>query len=345
MSEVTAGLMHDRMTSRAWLTFPKRPPQEVIDDLNTKGWRWSSLRDAYNHPSMVTRKDPRMPVGVTVQYDGLCDYNAERADLLEARSNKRAAESRSKFDTAHKALDGIPPGQPVLVGHHSEKRHRATLRRHDENMSKGVELAKDAARLHSAASGSRQRREERMDPVTARNRLARLTEELERARANGRDDVVEVLELLVEDTRTAAEQPIAADTLDPKPGDIVFCGGLELVVSVNKKTLNTVCLSEGNAWGWESQPDRRKLQKILSRGNPLPTWTAWRQKNASEGGGLENCGHSDHKSRAAANKCSKEKWPEARSWQTHPSMVMPDALKGIVKALLDNLRNTPKEAA
>lgn len=41
-------------------------------------------------------------------------------------------------------MDAIPPGQPVLVGHHSERRHRRDLDRLDRHMGKAVEESKKA---------------------------------------------------------------------------------------------------------------------------------------------------------------------------------------------------------
>ena len=67
-----------------------------------------------------------------------------RMRLLTASENAQT-ESGRRFDTAHNLVEGIPFGQPILVGHHSEKRHRRTLERHDANMRKGFE-AQDRAR-------------------------------------------------------------------------------------------------------------------------------------------------------------------------------------------------------
>lgn len=69
-----------------------------------------------------------------------------RRERLEARLAKREqwaekAEARAeqRHATAHSILDPIPLGQPILVGHHSEGRHRRALDRADANMRKAVE--------------------------------------------------------------------------------------------------------------------------------------------------------------------------------------------------------------
>jgi frataxin-like iron-binding protein CyaY len=77
-----------------------------------------------------------------------------KSNFEERRENKIEAYQRlaakngelatSSFNHAHKLGDCIPMGQPILVGHHSEKRHRAHLTKMDNAMRKGVEAEKKA---------------------------------------------------------------------------------------------------------------------------------------------------------------------------------------------------------
>jgi len=69
-----------------------------------------------------------------------------RRERLERKMGRRLdwAESRhakasEAFNTARHALDGIEPGQPILVGHHSERKHRAALEKHDNAMRRAFE--------------------------------------------------------------------------------------------------------------------------------------------------------------------------------------------------------------
>lgn len=74
-----------------------------------------------------------------------------KADRLREWSEKRKARSATAFDTAHKIADGIPFGQPILVGHHSEKHHRRDLDRIHNNMRNGIESEKMANSMASTA--------------------------------------------------------------------------------------------------------------------------------------------------------------------------------------------------
>lgn len=77
----------------------------------------------------------------------------DRADRLRDWAAKRAARSDQQFTRAHDLVKDIPLGQPILVGHHSEKRHRAAIDRMGSNMDRGLERAKMAETHTSKAGG------------------------------------------------------------------------------------------------------------------------------------------------------------------------------------------------
>lgn len=82
---------------------------------------------------------------------GYRERRLARADRLRGWADKRAAKSAAAFTGARRALDGIEPGQPILVGHHSEKRHRAALDRHDSRMRQGFDSQELASSMNSRA--------------------------------------------------------------------------------------------------------------------------------------------------------------------------------------------------
>jgi len=57
------------------------------------------------------------------------------------------------FNAAHRIADNIPLGQPILVGHHSEKRARRDQSRIDGNMRKGVDEMHKAQHHAEKAEG------------------------------------------------------------------------------------------------------------------------------------------------------------------------------------------------
>lgn len=77
-----------------------------------------------------------------------------RIDRLESRAAKAQAESTAAYNTARSIMDHIPPGQLILVGHHSEKRHRRDLDKIDRNMRKSVEADEKASYYASCAASA-----------------------------------------------------------------------------------------------------------------------------------------------------------------------------------------------
>jgi hypothetical protein len=83
-----------------------------------------------------------------------------RRERLECKAEKRrewaekaAARSDARFGAAHQIASGIPLGQPILVGHHSEKHARRDQERIESNMSKGCEEHRLAQHHEASAAG------------------------------------------------------------------------------------------------------------------------------------------------------------------------------------------------
>lgn len=69
---------------------------------------------------------------------------AQRRERYEDRAEKAEQSSQAAWEASRRATDGIPMGQPILVGHHSERRHRGALARSDSAMRRSVEESEKA---------------------------------------------------------------------------------------------------------------------------------------------------------------------------------------------------------
>lgn len=97
-----------------------------------------------------------------------------RADRLDDRADRLAAVSAAAYEGVRRIADMIPLGQPILVGHHSEKRHRRDVDRIERGMHKTVETGREADETRRRAAASRAQQDARYTlPVTLR-RIARL---------------------------------------------------------------------------------------------------------------------------------------------------------------------------
>lgn len=66
---------------------------------------------------------------------------------------KAEARGEARLSGARRIMDGIPLGQPILIGHHSERHHRADIKRIDNGVTKGLELLNLSKHHESKAAG------------------------------------------------------------------------------------------------------------------------------------------------------------------------------------------------
>lgn len=115
------------------------------------------------------------------------DRKEARVERLEARAAAASAESTAAYRRASEISDRIPMGQPILVGHHSERHARADQRRIERNMDKCVESGKKAeyyARRAQAAANNHAISSDNPDALEQlEEKLARLQAQQDRDKA------------------------------------------------------------------------------------------------------------------------------------------------------------------
>lgn len=79
------------------------------------------------------------------------DRRQQRIERLQDRAIARRTEGNRRLSQARRLADAIPLGQPILVGHHSEKRARRDRNKIHNDMRKGVAALEESERLESRA--------------------------------------------------------------------------------------------------------------------------------------------------------------------------------------------------
>jgi hypothetical protein len=100
---------------------------------------------------------------------------AARRARLERASDRARVESQGAFGSATRTLARIPMGQPILVGHHSERRHRRDLAKSDRAMRKSIEADKRSKHLAARAAAVGTGGISSDDPEAVRKLRAELT--------------------------------------------------------------------------------------------------------------------------------------------------------------------------
>lgn len=84
----------------------------------------------------------------------LVDRAEQRAERFDEYSTKRAADSAQAAEAVRRITDGIPLGQPILVGHHSERHARRDANRIENGMRKAVKMWETAKYWTDRAAGA-----------------------------------------------------------------------------------------------------------------------------------------------------------------------------------------------
>lgn len=106
-----------------------------------------------------------------------------RIDRLRARAAKLRAFAKGKdFSLFSESRSGIPLGQPILVGHHSERRHRRHLERLNRLVEKGYDALKRAEELEQRAAAAEGNSIIQCDDPEAGRKIADMIKDLEAKR-------------------------------------------------------------------------------------------------------------------------------------------------------------------
>lgn len=120
-----------------------RLDKPIYERVRAHGFIWSPKQELFVAPMWTPDREDLMNelCGEIGDEDkGLCERAEERADRFSEYSEKRQADA----DQAHKAVasiaEHIPLGQPILVGHHSERHARKDAERIENGMRRAVKM-------------------------------------------------------------------------------------------------------------------------------------------------------------------------------------------------------------
>jgi hypothetical protein len=114
------------------------------------------------------------------------EKQAARRNRYVARAGAAQARSESASNDAHNAVAGIPAGQPILVGHHSERSHRRDIAKSHKAMDRCLEENKKAEYYAAKAAAVGRGGISADDPDAIKKLEAKLSR-LEAERANIKD--------------------------------------------------------------------------------------------------------------------------------------------------------------
>lgn len=130
---------------------------ETYDKVKAQGFKWAPKQGLFVAPAWSPSREDLLTelCGEIGDEDtSLTERAEERADRFEEYSEHRAEDA----ERAHRAIsaiaDNIPLGQPILVGHHSERHARKDAARIENGMRKAVKAWETSKYWESRAEGA-----------------------------------------------------------------------------------------------------------------------------------------------------------------------------------------------
>lgn len=117
----------------------------TYERVRAAGFRWAPKQDSFVAPMWTPwREDLLIELCGEIGDEDttLADRAEERAERFEGYSARRAEDAEGALRGVSAIADNIPLGQPILIGHHSERHARRDAQRIEDGMRKAVTMWK-----------------------------------------------------------------------------------------------------------------------------------------------------------------------------------------------------------
>lgn len=133
-----------------------RLDKELYERVKGAGFRWAPKQDLFFVVWNPRAEDLAIELAGEIEDDDktLADRAEERAERFEGYQGKRAAEADRAKNAVSAIADNIPFGQPILIGHHSERAARRDAEKIENGMRKAIRLWETSEYWESRAKGA-----------------------------------------------------------------------------------------------------------------------------------------------------------------------------------------------
>lgn len=134
-----------------------RLPADLYARVKAAGFAWAPKQEVFVAPAWSPERADlviELCGEIGDEDTSLIDRAEERADRFDEYREHRIEDAARARDAVKQIADGIPMGQPILVGHHSERHARRDQRRIEAGMRKAVDAWRTADYWQRRAAGA-----------------------------------------------------------------------------------------------------------------------------------------------------------------------------------------------
>lgn len=179
MTEITATYSPEDNKLRLYAT--SRLDTETYARVKAAGFKWAPKQELFVAPCWSpAREDLCLALAGDIEPEQttLLERAEAKAERLDALAVKRAGESNSFYDAAQRLSRRFEGGQPILVGHHSERKARKDQQRMHNAMDKSVQADKAAMYWGVRAEGVEKHANRKNNPGVRARRIETLLKDL-----------------------------------------------------------------------------------------------------------------------------------------------------------------------
>lgn len=174
-----------------------RLDEESYARVKASGFKWAPKQDLFVAPMWTPGRADLLEelCGEIGDEDtSLADRTAERAERFGEYSEKRAQDANGAHAAVERITSGIPLGQPILVGHHSERHARRDAKRIENGMRRAVKMWETSKYWKARAAGALRSTKYKERPDVRQRRIKKLEAE-QRKQTKARDESARFLGL------------------------------------------------------------------------------------------------------------------------------------------------------
>jgi hypothetical protein len=173
----------------------RRLDAEVYAKIKAAGFSWAPKQELFVAPSWSPGREDLLVAlcgEIGDEDSSLVDRAEQRADRFTDYSANRQADGDSADATAKGIMEHIPMGQPILVGHHSERHARRDQERIRQNIGKAVQMWKQSDYWTRRADAARSHARYKELPAVRARRIKTLEAEQRKMQKNSDVNAVEL---------------------------------------------------------------------------------------------------------------------------------------------------------
>jgi len=154
-----------------------RLDKEDYNTVRAAGFRWAPKQELFVAPMWTPGREDlllQMCGEIGDEDTSLVDRAEIRAERFEEYSEKRLNDANSAKAGVNAITKHIPMGQPILVGHHSEKRARKDAERIENGMRKAVKMWETSQYWEYRAKGALRHAKYKENPAVRARRIKKI---------------------------------------------------------------------------------------------------------------------------------------------------------------------------